>query len=74
MKSKARPLDPFPANPLKSIPANTSSKNDERSPYLKAVLSGALRATGTGDQLTSDSSDKDAALRYIRESRLLMKK
>ncbi len=74
MKSKARSISYFSANPLKSVSNEslTAVKKDTRSPYLKAVLSGSNRSLITGSDLSG--TDRDAALRYIRESRMLQKK
>ena len=73
MKSKARPISYFSTNPLKSVPQQplAEEKKDTRSPYLRAILSGNNNAIIPANAF---SSDRDAALRYIRESRMLHKK
>ena len=70
MNAKARPLSASAGNPLKSVPNN----QETRSPYLKAVLSGLNNKLIAGNMATIASTDREAALRYIRESRLLQKK
>lgn len=76
MKSKARSSSYFSANPLKIVPndASIAAKKDTRSPYLKAVLSGANNKLIGGNLLSVVNSDRDAALRYIRETSQLHKK
>ncbi len=48
------------------FPAHHQPKQ-ERSPYLKAVLSGTSRSS----QSEKNNTDREAALRYIRESKML---
>lgn len=55
---------------LKILKANSAGNN--LSPYLKAILSCNNRLFDSAHP--GDQSDRDAALRYIRESRLLHKK
>jgi hypothetical protein len=76
MKSKAVPLSHFSANPLKSVSneASTTEKKDNRSPYLRAILSGTNNTLIAGKLFSAVSSDREAALRYIRETRMLHKK
>lgn len=70
---KAYPVTHYSMNPLRSVPKNAAEKKDTRSPYLKAVLSGTNNKL-IASKMTVVGSDKDAALRYIRESRSLQKK
>lgn len=49
------------------FPAHQQSKQ-ERSPYLKAVLSGTSRSSKSEN---NSNTDREAALRYIRESKML---
>jgi hypothetical protein len=73
MNAKARPISALAENPLRSVPKDSDSK-DSRSPYLKAVLSGANNKLISGNLPAAASTDREAALRYIRESRQLHKK
>jgi hypothetical protein len=61
--------------PLKVISKqDISSPNNDRSPYLKAILSGSSRIHSDINKNTIPDSDREAALRYIRESRMLKRK
>jgi hypothetical protein len=73
MKTKARPLAYFSTNPLKSVSNEPLAevKQDTRSPYLRAILSAS---NSTINSLGASSTDRDAATRYIRESKMLHKK
>jgi len=73
MKTKARPLAYFSTNPLKSVSNEPLKevKEDTRSPYLRAILSASNSTINSGNAF---SCDREAALRYIRESKLLHKK
>ncbi|HPG12012.1 MAG TPA: hypothetical protein PLU37_10805 [Chitinophagaceae bacterium] len=53
------------------IPVNVKQ---ERSPYLKAVLSGTSRNDYSHSVKESQNPDRDAALRYIRDSKMIQKK
>ena len=70
MKSKAQPLSFFSMNPLKSV--SSESTKEHKSPFLRAVLSGSNKTNASGNN--KSATDKDAALRYIRESKMLNKK
>ena len=76
MKSKARTLAHFSANPLKSVSneASKTQKTDTRSPYLRAILSGTNNLLIPGNLITAINSDREAALRYIRETGMRHKK
>jgi hypothetical protein len=50
-----------------------SIEQTNRSPYLKAILSGASRLINSGKIVSMANPDRDAALRYIKESSLLRK-
>ncbi len=43
------------------------------SPYLKAILSGATRLVNSGSHAAMENPDRDAAIRYIKESALMRK-
>ncbi len=43
------------------------------SPYLKAILSGATRLINSGRSLSIVNPDREAAIRYIKESALMRK-
>lgn len=49
------------------------SSAEQRSPYLKAILSGKLRTISSEKDLTVTNPDREAALRYIKESAVLRK-
>lgn len=70
---KAQSVSHYSVSPLRSIPNNATEEKDTRSPYLKAVLSGTNNKL-IANKMTIVGSDRDAALRYIRESRSLQKK
>lgn len=42
-------------------------------PYLKAILSNAVKLVNAGKSFANRNPDMDAALRYIKESALLRK-
>ncbi|MBI5856389.1 MAG: hypothetical protein HZB42_01965 [Sphingobacteriales bacterium] len=73
MKSINLPPLFFLTNPLRAVSKNFSSDNNNgRSPYLKAILSGTARSSDN-NQAPGASNDKEAALRYIKESKKLKK-
>ncbi|MBL7729957.1 MAG: hypothetical protein JNM88_02175 [Chitinophagaceae bacterium] len=43
------------------------------SPYLKAILSGATRLINSGSHYAMENADRDAAIRYIKESASMRK-
>jgi hypothetical protein len=49
------------------------AEQNNRSPYLKAILSGASRLIQSGRVLSMINPDRDAAIRYIKESSFLRK-
>ena len=65
MKSSAQPSLLFSSNqqsPLKPV--------ESQSPYLKAILSGKLMTARNERDYESANPDREAALRYIKESKL----
>ena len=53
---------------------NAEKKSDQRSPYLKAILTGKRSGTALIRNLDShEISDRNAASRYIKESTFLRK-
>jgi hypothetical protein len=51
----------------------TKATQPNLSPYLKAILSGATRLINAGRSATIVNPDREAAIRYIKESALLKK-
>ncbi|HMU45283.1 MAG TPA: hypothetical protein PKC72_02895 [Chitinophagaceae bacterium] len=71
MKNDAQPSLFSLVSSLKLVKEEFPAKTQERSPYLRAVLSGNSK---TQNENNNECTDRDAALRYIRESKLLHKK
>lgn len=64
----------FLTNPLRVVSNNLSAGNSTgRTPYLKAILSGTARSSGSAYHKADANEDREAALRYIKESRKLKK-
>lgn len=64
----------FLTNPLRSVCNNRASDNTQnQSPYLKAILSGTARSSVPSDNGPVANGDREAALRYIKESGKLKK-
>lgn len=64
MKSNVQPSFYFPTNqesPAKFVQG--------QSPYLKAILSGKLMTARSERNIETSNPDRDAALRYIKESK-----
>ncbi|MBS1759453.1 MAG: hypothetical protein JST23_04940 [Bacteroidetes bacterium] len=61
--------------PFQLIAGTKASDNvEQKSPYLKAILSSASSSTAIVRRIIADTiSDKAAALRYIKESSTLRK-
>lgn len=61
--------------PFQLIAGTKSTNSDEqKSPYLKVILSSESSSSAIVRRIISDTiSDKDAALRYIKESSTLRK-
>ncbi len=57
----------------KKVEEKKDSLADTRSPYLKAILSGASQLINSGRVLSMINPDRDAALRYIKESAMMRK-
>lgn len=70
MKTIGLPPLFFLTNPLRAV--SNSSSDQKQSPYLKAILSGTARPNGNSSAETA-VNDKEAALRYIKESKRLKK-
>jgi hypothetical protein len=66
----SRYFSPAPATTEKK---ETAIQKANQSPYLKAILSGASRLINSGRIVSMVNADRDAALRYIKESALLKK-
>ena len=63
----------FLSNPLRAVSGNSSANNKQsQSPYLKAILSGSARSSSSNNEHTA-GNDKEAALRYIKESNRMKK-
>lgn len=63
----------FFAHTLKVVKDETSAEQQNKSPYLKAILSGTRQALGSEKNSTVTNPDREAALRYIKESAVLRK-
>lgn len=63
----------FFAHSLKVVSNEPSAEHQNKSPYLKAILSGAIRPSGLEKDLPVTNPDREAALRYIKESAMLRK-
>jgi len=75
MKNDAQPSLFNLVSTLHLVKEEIPSKiNEERSPYLKAILSGNGKKPNSEKEVELICSDREAALRYIRESRMLHKK
>ncbi len=73
MKSINLPPLFFLTNPLRAVRDEIAS-HAQQSPYLKAILTGRTQPSKQEDDSAADHSDRAAASRYIKESRLLHKK
>jgi hypothetical protein len=74
MKSINLPPLFFISNPLKAVNNNASSSGSKnQSPYLKAILSGTARSVESKHNDHVVNEDRQAALRYIKESNRLKK-
>lgn len=76
MKSNSLPtFHHLPSNGLtpvmKALQAQTGTQN--HSPYLKAILSGQASHNNNEKKVALSNPDREAALRYIKESRMLKK-
>lgn len=69
MKSNATASLYFSVNEKKEVPSNQPNL----SPYLKAILSGATRLINSGGSAAVANPDREAAIRYIRESAIMRK-
>lgn len=66
---KSIPLElNFFGQQLKVVSNETSTEHQHKSPYLKAILSGATRTSNAANDLFLTNPDRAAAIRYIRES------
>ncbi len=75
MKSNARPLSSFIAPQLTAVKKGSSTSSEQiRSAYLKAILSGSRIISGSENVAPVDNPDRAAAIRYIRESTSIKKK
>ena len=64
----------FLNNPLRLIKPETKTGSvQNKTPYLKAILSGSTIFSKSGTDLPVANPDRAAALRYIKESALLKK-
>lgn len=75
MKSNSQPLFHPPSNGLKAViqALRSDASPQDHSPYLKAILSGQTKSPVADHKTLISTPDRDAALRYIRESKLLKK-
>ena len=63
----------FLSNPLRAVSNNSSAADKQNvTPYLKAILSGSARSSSSNNEPVANN-DKEAALRYIKESTRLKK-
>jgi hypothetical protein len=61
-------------NPLKTLNQESSAQpSQNKSPYLKAILSGNTKSFARENHLPDANPDRTAAIRYIKESSLLKK-
>ena len=73
MKSINLPPLFFLTNPLRAVRDEIAS-HAQQSPYLRAILTGRTQPSKQEEASPVDNSDRAAASRYIKESRLLHKK
>lgn len=74
MKSINLPPLFFLANPLRAVSNNLLTGNKQgQSPYLKAILSGKAGSARSSNHQHVDNEDRQAAIRYIKESKRLKK-
>ncbi len=70
MKNNSHRSSHHPLYPVKTPDQEPSTKLIQyQSPYLRAILSGKGLYTGNGAVIKMVNSDRDAAGRYIRESK-----
>jgi hypothetical protein len=62
-----------PQQPGTDKQAILKTEQPEKSPYLKAILSGATRLLNSGKVISLANPDREAAIRYIKESTLMRK-
>ncbi len=72
MKSISTPSVYFSPKTAESN-AKQADKQPNLSPYLKAILSGATRLVGSANTTSGQNPDREAAIRYIKESALMRK-
>jgi hypothetical protein len=72
MKRKQQPVLYNSDNPPKYPNGNSSTQDSPgKTPYLKAILSGATKFFTPDNVQAEKNSDRNAALRYIKGSALL---
>lgn len=72
MKSNAQ-ASPYFSHHSGNGKKETAMEQSNLSPYLKAILSGATRLINSGRSLSIVNPDREAAIRYIKESSLMRK-
>ena len=72
MKKNEHSLLYFLNNPLRVAKSETTAGAEQnKTPFLKAILSGTTLFSKSGADLVVENPDQAAALRYIKESNLL---
>ncbi|MBI3139873.1 MAG: hypothetical protein HYZ15_14945 [Sphingobacteriales bacterium] len=75
MKNNARSLSPLSALKLTAVKkAKSTSSEQIKSAYLKAILSGSRIVSDAEKELPVENPDRMAAIRYIRDSATIKKK
>ncbi|MEQ1675632.1 MAG: hypothetical protein ABL876_02950 [Chitinophagaceae bacterium] len=73
MKSIVSPSHYFSPQTKKAEKKEVPAGSHPQTPYLKAILTGASRLIHSGKVLSMANPDREAAIRYIKESALLRK-
>ena len=73
MKRSNAPLRKMFTPSLKVVKPESTVENKPLTPYLKAILNGTPINRGSEKNMNLATPDREAALRYIRESALLRK-
>ena len=69
MKNNARPLSSLNGPRLTAVKKGTTTSSEQiKTAYLKAILSGSRMLSGTEKATPVENPDRAAAIRYIRES------
>ena len=60
-------------NPPKATKERSSDAEQNKTPYLKAILAGTTKLFASGKEPGGINPDREAALRYIKESTFMKK-